>query len=134
MSRIFVTGWPMCGKSTFSESFDHDDVRHTDDFSDFEWHEQSDLVYQWIENREIRVIEGVVLPRAIRKWLDENSIGRPCDYLIWMCHPKRELSYGQKRMGLALDTVMNEIYIELLQRGVDVIGFGKDYNDEIHVF
>lgn len=131
--KIYITGAPAAGKTTLANCFKVE-PHCTDDFVDLEWDEQSDLVKNWIDESKVKLIEGVVLPRALRKWLDENDSGKPCDTLIYMDNPKVKLSRGQERMAQSIRTVMDEICLDLQRRGVDVIGFGQDDSDEIHVF
>lgn len=131
--RIFISGLPAAGKTTLSKQFKIE-PRHTDEFIDLEWSDQSDRVKEWVDDKDIQLIEGVALPRALRKWLDENESGKPCDILIWMSNPKMKLTRNQERMARSLETVMDEICMELMQRGVDVVGFGQDDGDEVYVF
>lgn len=56
------------------------------------------------------VIEGVAVPRSLRKWKAKNP-GKvpPCDLIIWLKMSYGDLLPGQISMGKGLDGVMGEI-------------------------
>jgi hypothetical protein len=66
------------------------------------------------------VIEGVIVPRALRKWLAIHSEGKPADEVILLQSPKVPISANQARMAKGCDTVWREIEPELVKRGVKI--------------
>ena len=95
-------------------------VRHTDDTMDAEWSEASALAAEWFDEPDALVIEGVAVPRALRKWLAAHPEGKPCDKIIVLNQPFEDLTKGQISMAKGVATVFTQIYPELLKRGVVV--------------
>lgn len=117
--KIAIVGSPKSGKTTLSDSF-VGNIKHTDDLISLGWSEASEKVSFWLDE-DIDVIEGVAIPRALRKWLDRNKTGKPVDKIIVLTNaPFCELSKGQSTMAKGIVTVWNEIVRELLVRGVEV--------------
>ena len=120
-----IAGGPNVGKTTLSDSYAGDNVkvRHTDDLiSSHDFSASSAEVSEWFnESGDTWVIEGVAVPRALRKWLAANPTGKPCDTAIWMQDPKSEQSEGQQAMAKGCATVWAEIVDELQARGVVIL-------------
>jgi len=122
--RILVTGWPGSGKShharelaekhglkhlcTDPQSMCEDNVVGTPNGLD--WSECSQYVADnWLHLDNV-VIEGVALPRALRKWRKAHpDQPPPCDRIILMSPVHTELSKGQTTMGKGMDKVFKEI-------------------------
>ena len=115
--RRAVAGFPRTGKTTLGSAWG---ARSTDDVAGREWSEQSLEVSRWFDEPGPLVIEGMAVPRALRKWLDAHPVGRPVDEVWWLSGPKEKLSEGQERMGKGARTVLDEILPELKRRGVGV--------------
>jgi hypothetical protein len=116
--RTLITGGPRTGKTTLSRNY-AEPTHHTDDTIGRGWSEASAEVARWINRPGPWVIEGVAVPRALRKWLEAFD-GKPCDELIVMTHPHVALTPGQMRMAKGVYTVLDQILPELEQRGVKV--------------
>lgn len=117
--KIAIIGSPKSGKTTFSSSF-VGNVKHTDDLISLGWSEASEKASFWFDEN-IDVVEGVAVPRALRKWLERNKTGKPVDKIIILANaPFCELSKGQATMAKGIVTVWNGIVKELLARGVEV--------------
>ncbi len=114
--RLCIAGVPRAGKTTLAGQGPH--VRHTDDVKGEDWSEASEAVSHWLDEPGPYTIEGVAVPRALRKWLARNPTGKPCDVVVWMGTPLMDLSPGQATMGKGALTVMSEILPELHKRGV----------------
>jgi hypothetical protein len=118
--RIAVTGGPRTGKTTFSDGLPG--VRHTDDFADQGWGEQADAASLFFDDPDASVVEGVMVPRALRKWLDRNPEGKPVDEVMFLKGAHGELTPGQQSMTKGVETVLRQITPELKRRGVKVRG------------
>ena len=123
--KIAIAGVPKSGKTTEAIKLGKimfAKVWHTDDLiGTCDWSELSERVSDWFNLNENVIIEGVAVPRALRKWLAANPEGKPCDKVYWMKNNREELSTGQLSMAKACLTVINEIEDELLKRGVKII-------------
>lgn len=118
--KILIAGHPRAGKTTMARRFGFvDDVRHTDDVIDLGWSEASAEVATWFSKPGPWVIEGVAVPRALRKWLVAHD-GKPCDQLHYLNIPFEGLSRGQLSMAKGSDKVFAEVADELVMRGVEV--------------
>jgi hypothetical protein len=119
-SRILIAGGPRVGKSTLSEFSAAKlgvKAQHTDDTIELGWSEASLAVSKWFDKPGPWVIEGVAIPRALRKWLAANE-GKPCDLIFWSNLNKVERTPGQSSMAKGVDTVWTGILPELRTRGV----------------
>lgn len=118
--KLAIAGVPRAGKTTKGRKVGValGSVRHTDDINDLEWSKQSETVAGWFS--EGGVVEGMTVPRALRKWLAANPEGKPVDEVVFMQKPHIELNEGQDRMGKGAKTIMDEITPELRRRGVEV--------------
>lgn len=96
-------------------------MRGTDDLKDLEWSESSLAASKWFDEPGPWLFEGVVMPRALRKWLAANPEGRPADLIVFINQPVVERSRGQHVMALGCDTVWREIRPELLKRGQEIL-------------
>lgn len=96
-------------------------VRSTDDAMHLGWSEASQEVSTWLDEEGPWIIEGVALPRALRKWLRANEFGKPCDRVILLRESHEKLSKGQQAMAKGLWTVWAEIVPELRHRGVEIV-------------
>lgn len=116
--RRAIAGVPRAGKTTLARTLGA--VRSTDDVMGLGWSGASDEVAAWLDEPGPLVVEGMAVPRALRKWLRAHPEGRPVDEVVWLGTPREELTPGQRRMGAGADTVMREIESELRRRGVIV--------------
>jgi adenylate kinase family enzyme len=118
--RICIIGGPRAGKTTYAMSLSAD-ARHTDDLiGKLDWHQASEEISKWFDAPEDWIIEGVAVPRALRKWLKahEEDNEKPCDRIIVLDGSFLELTPGQERMAKGVQTVFDEISDELIRRGV----------------
>jgi hypothetical protein len=79
---------------------------------DLGWSECSLWIAQhWLELPGPWVIEGVAVPRALRKWRALHpDAPPPADELIVLTEQRQALEPGQKRMGTALHSVLDELH------------------------
>ncbi len=117
-------GWPKTGKSTLGSRLAKDlGLTHlcTDPqamcppgvqgVSDrLEWSEVSQFVSdEWLGLPDT-IIEGVALPRALRKWKLANPCSSPpCDKIIFLKGAHCPLLVGQINMGKGMDKVLAEL-------------------------
>ncbi|MEE9573064.1 MAG: hypothetical protein V3W20_08460, partial [Candidatus Neomarinimicrobiota bacterium] len=118
--RIAIAGSPQSGKTTLSKVLNLN-TKHTDDLIHLGWSEASEKIsHSWIDDNTIQIIEGVAVPRALRKWLKNNLTGKPVDKVIYLNNPYIKLTKGQQAMAKGCRTVWDEIKPELTKRGVIV--------------
>ena len=119
MGIVAIAGVPQSGKTTLAKELDPG-AWHTDDLLHLPWSEQSEAVSHWFDSDQVKTIEGVRIPHALRKWLERNSDGKPCDEVIFLNEPRVALGKGQHRMAKGCRTVWLQIVGELKGRGVIV--------------
>jgi dephospho-CoA kinase len=113
--RIIICGWPGSGKSTLANELASRlgvTPRATDSLvRTNEWSEVSRIVSHWFDEPGPWIIEGVAVPRALRKWcLRHPGEDPPCDQLIVMPIPDAtDMKPGQITMGKGHDTVLREL-------------------------
>lgn len=121
--RILIAGGPKVGKTTLAAELEKQlglVARHTDDLiGALDWSAASLEVSNWIDAEGAWIIEGVSVPRALRKWL-ERSGGKPADEVYWSMVPKVELTKGQETMAKGCETVWGPVREELVRRGVSI--------------
>lgn len=102
------------------------DALHTDDLIvGREWSEASHAAAQWFDRGDAELcVEGVAVPRALRKWLANHPTGKPVDEIVVLAKAHAPLSQGQDRMAKSVLTVLAEIEPELVRRGVRIIRQG----------
>lgn len=123
--RTVVLGGPGTGKTTTADAAGRSTgtpVLHTDDLIPGRtWSAVSDVVAGWLDRAGPWIIEGVAAVRALRKWLDANPDGAPCDRVLYLARPPfRPPSRGQASMAAGIETIWREIEPELRARGVEV--------------
>lgn len=110
--RILITGWPGSGKTTLAQEMGGG--RSTDEVMGLGWSESSAEVAKWFDSPGPWVIEGVAVPRAIRKWMKANPDKElPFDKIINLKSRHRPLDTKAYAMGKGIDTVWNEIRPQL---------------------
>lgn len=125
MSKILITGWPKTGKSYLADEMGVGVlVRSTDETVDrgLSWSDASAEVATWLDAPGPWIIEGVSIPRALRKWaIGHDGAAPPVDEIIFLRNrPRVGLNEGQIRMGKGLDTVWREIEPWLKARNVKI--------------
>lgn len=121
--RVAITGGPRAGKTTMSKQFEDKgyQVRHTDDLiSGSDWSEASHQASFWFALPGPLCIEGVSVPRALRKWLNRCD-AKPIDKLYVLEGGMAAQTDRQKFMSKGIDTVLKEILPRLQARGVEII-------------
>ena len=125
--RVCIAGVPRSGKTTVADGMSRQSpglrVRHTDDVAPMGWSQASQHVSTWLDAAGPWVIEGVAVPRALRKWLARNPTGKPCDVVAFSAEPRVKLTPGQLAMAKGCITVWAEIVAELEKRGVQIVKF-----------
>lgn len=99
---IAVTGGPLTGKTTLASSIPTDhSLIHTDEFMELPWSDQPHACIEAVANKPRFIIEGVQVPRALRKGLD-------VDVVVWLSTPKRARNKRQDSFAKAVQTVYSE--------------------------
>ncbi len=124
--KIAIAGSPKAGKTTFSKEL-KGIIKHTDDLIPLGWSEASELISFWFDEKEVDVVEGVAVLRALRKWLKRNKENKekPVEKILYFSTPYLKLTPGQERMAKGNMTVWEEIKSELEERGVKIEFFGE---------
>lgn len=123
-ARIAIAGGPRTGKTTFAQALGAGlgvASRSTDDLMGGDWSAASLAASRWFDAPGALIVEGVAVPRALRKWLAANPTGKPVDKVIWIHGAKTERSKGQETMSKGCTTVWREILPELQARGVEIV-------------
>jgi hypothetical protein len=122
--RTLIVGGPKTGKTTRSEALAQETgipAWHADSLIDTHaWSEASQAVADSFDSPGPWIIEGVSVPRAIRKWLAAHPEGKPADKILVRTQPHVDLSPGQRTMTKGVWTVWNEVLPELYRRGVTI--------------
>lgn len=121
--RILIAGIPRAGKTTIAIELARDlecEAWHTDDLAGLGWSEASAEAANWFVRDGPWVIEGVAVPRALRKWLAVN-VGAPADTIYWLPMPRVALTPGQLTMAKGCLTVWHEVLPALVARGVSIV-------------
>ncbi len=126
MSRILIAGGPRTGKTTFADRIAASTglvARHTDDLvGRLDWSDASAEVARWMAEDGPWIIEGVAVPRAIRKWLAAHpGDAAPADVIVWLPASVVPRTPGQVAMAKGVETVWREVLPELRRRGVPVM-------------
>lgn len=100
--RIAIIGGPRTGKTTLSHYVDDRPVVHADDLIKLGWSEASASLSKMVNDiRGPVVVEGVAVPRALRK-------GMRVDAVLWLSKVHHPQSSGQASMTKAVQTVFDE--------------------------
>lgn len=119
--RVLIIGWPKSGKTTLAAKMGGG--RSTDETLEMglDWSAGSEEVAKWFDKPGPWIIEGVAIPRALRKWAANHPGQRPpVDKIIHLqtCHG--DLTSGQIAMGKGIDTVLADIMPWLREHNVTI--------------
>lgn len=138
--RIVIAGIPLAGKSTRAHDLAtrhamgawHGDPYELDRTaprcgsmcrhvaSGLDWSDASAQVARWLSEPGPWIVEGVAAVRALRKWLEANRAGKPCDVVLWLRTPFVQLTPGQAAMAKGCEKVWAEVLRPLQLRGVEI--------------
>jgi adenylate kinase family enzyme len=114
--RIVITGPPQSGKSTVGSILSAVfgiPLWQTDSLlpENLEWSEYSRRVAEWFDRPGDWIIEGVVVPRAVRKWMAMHpTVDPPFDKFILLREPQNNLvKLGQQTMGKQVIALSEEL-------------------------
>lgn len=123
--KLLITGAVLSGKSTLAARFaaatPNLPVLCTNELiGKMDWSAESEEVSKWFARTDSFICEGATVVRALRKWLKANPTGKPCDQVIYLRTPLKELTKGQISSCKAQETMWREIEADLRGRGVQV--------------
>jgi hypothetical protein len=117
--RVCIIGYPGTGKTTLANELGGG--RSTDDLINLGWSAASDAASYWFDDPGPWVIEGVAVPRALRKWSRRHpGEPPPVDRVIRLTRRYRDLEPGAVAMGVGMDTVIRSILPWLEAATIDV--------------
>ncbi len=99
--RIAIAGGPRVGKTTLCKRIVDRPIIHTDDFLKRPWEEVPHLVIAMALGLDSFVVEGVQVPRTLRKDLTVDAV-------IWLDQPLVDTTAGQRAMARGVLTVFQE--------------------------
>ena len=100
--RVAIAGGPKTGKTTLTIGVTDRLVHHGDDWIYLGWSESSEHIAVAVNNNNYPVVvEGVQVPRALRKGMRVNCV-------IWLSIPHMALTENQQAMTNGCGTVMRE--------------------------
>lgn len=117
--RVAICGPPSSGKTTLASLF-ADNVRNTDALIEGGFDEAIDGAASWLSDPDMEIIEGAIVPHALRRWMRSNP-GRPVDRVIWLGKSHEELNQFQNAFGKGCRGVFEAIVPEMQARGITVI-------------
>jgi hypothetical protein len=101
--RIAITGAPRTGKTWLAGTYGLErEVIHTDVWQGVEWKKQPELIIAACLTLDRFLLEGVQVPRALRK-------GLAVDALVWLDAVGSKQTPQQQAMGKAIATVLDGI-------------------------
>lgn len=124
--RIAITGPPKAGKSTLAVTLSRVlgiPVYHTDELKNLDWSTASEEVSMWFSRPDPWIIEGVTVPRALRKWKARHNelIEPPLDRLVLLATPREPLLLqGQRTMATQVLELIQEYRPWIGPRWVDL--------------
>ncbi len=129
--RILITGGPKVGKTTFAARL-ADSLRIPHRNADelcgvLEWSEASAELANWIAEAGPWIIEGVAVPRALRKYFASHPGVAPCERAYYLDEPFTPPLKGQAAMAKGVGTVWREVAPELRRLGVVMSTIGRQY-------
>jgi hypothetical protein len=123
VSTIMIAGWSGTGKTTLGRALAEQldiPLLSTDDFIGLGWSEASAHVAELLADGVPRVVEGVAVPRVLRKLLAAAPDRKPCDQLLVLTVSRRPQTPRQLTQGRGHDTVLVEVMPALQALGVVV--------------
>lgn len=130
LSKVLIAGGPSVGKTTLAKKLQASgllgdiNTYHTDDLIGLTtWSGVSEQVSTWFDRPGPWIIEGVAVPRALRKWLLANPTGKPADVVYWSSTAYIPLLGGKAAMTKGVLTVWKQIEEDLIERGVKIQRF-----------
>lgn len=126
--RVLITGAPNTGKTTLAAQLEAHGyaVHHGDSLiGTYSWSDASQEIASWFSRPGPWVIEGVQVPRALRKWLAAHPQGSPADTLLWLTEPFIPLTAKQEAMAKGMLTVGEQVVEDLATRHIKFIGLAR---------
>lgn len=131
-ARIAIAGVPSAGKTSEAKTISEGcgiELQQTDTLIHRDWSAASLEVAGWFNLAGPWIVEGVTVPRAIRKWFKHQAedpmqwsvYQTPCDVLLWLGEPHEILEGRRLAMAKTCNSVLTEITPRLTELGVQVL-------------
>jgi len=118
--QVIIAGGPRSGKTSLALVMGERGgraVHHADSLiGSYEWSDASAEVATWFDRPGAWIVEGVCVPRALRKWLPTEKLFT--GVVVYLPHAIQQRSPGQETMAAGVDTVWSAILPELERRGI----------------
>lgn len=122
--RVVIVGGSKVGKTTAALRYQamsgvEMPVRHTDDLIEMGWSAAiGKIVVGWLSQPGPWVVEGVMAAAALRRWMQLNRRGRPCEHVIALSLTRVARTPAQEAQALGIEGILDEVLPKLLRRGV----------------
>lgn len=121
--RVAVCGWSGTGKTTLSRAWGR--VCHTDNYVNDGTEHAARMVCELLNAEHYDCYEGVLVPLALRRWLDRNPLSIPVHRLIVCRLAHRAQTPTQRAQGRWHDRILVNITPNLTRRGVIIEVLGE---------
>lgn len=120
--KICITGAPKTGKTTLACAMLCNQLYHCDDYINMGWSESSAYAAGLMAGAHSSwLMEGVQVPRALRKFIEAHPGVKPCDRLVILRNePYEPPTPGRRSMAKSIETVLAEILPEMRRLGVEI--------------
>ena len=119
--RVAIVGGPRTGKTTLARRLAARldlPLVSTDDFIPLGWSGSGARAAAVIADSRRLLIEGVAVPRALRRLLQDHPRRRPLERLVLLTRPRVKRTKGQEAMAKGLAKILAEILPRLTRLGV----------------
>jgi hypothetical protein len=119
--RVAIAGASGTGKTTFAlRKYPWHRVLHCDDYIAAGDEPAARFVAEQLNSLDYECYEGVIIPLALRRWLDKNPSSIPVQRLVVFSAPKRAQTSAQRAHGRYYARVLEQVIKTLERRGMAI--------------